>query len=80
MKALKKLKAGVNDTNYNLHNQVKRMLSDLGVEYQQEVLVGVLSVDFVLPKYRIAIELDGPSHFLIERNGALKLTGTTLAK
>jgi very-short-patch-repair endonuclease len=42
--------------------------------------VGVLSVDFVLPKHRIAIELDGPSHFLIKEDGSLKLSGTTIAK
>lgn len=42
--------------------------------------MGVLSVDFYLPKYRIAIELDGPSHFIIRKDRSLTLSGTSLAK
>ena len=68
-------------TEYNLHNQMKRFLThQLGENFETEVRVGVLSVDLVLPKYKIAIELEGPSHFIIKENGDLMLTGTTLAK
>ena len=77
---LHKLRTNSHDNNYNLHNEVKRMLGNMGVDYMKEVAVGVLTVDFVLPKYRVAIELEGPSHFLIQRDGSLKLSGTTLAK
>ena len=41
-----------------------------------------MSVDFYLPKYKIAIEVDGPSHYTIcdNPNTPLILTGTTAAK
>lgn len=41
-----------------------------------------MSVDFYLPKYKIAIEVDGPSHYTICDNPTtpLILTGTTAAK
>lgn len=44
--------------------------------------VGVLSVDFVIPSHKIAIELDGPSHFIISQkeDEPLILSGTTIAK
>lgn len=28
-------------------------------------LLGFMFVDFAIPKYRIALELDGPSHYII---------------
>lgn len=40
----------------------------------------MFNVDFVLPDCKIAIELDGPSHFVISQNDNLILNGTTLAK
>ena len=38
-----------------------------------------MKVDFYLPKYRIAVEIDGPSHFVNTSDG-LTPSMTTLAK
>ena len=40
---------------------------------------GVTNIDFVIPDLKIAIEVDGPSHFVVTPTG-LRLSQTTIAK
>ena len=41
---------------------------------------GVLSCDIVVAEYGIAIEIDGPSHFVVCEDDTLVVSGTTNAK
>lgn len=45
-------------------------------------MLGVISIDFYIAEYNIAIELDGPSHFVIcdNKTNPIEISGTTEAK
>ena len=34
-----------------------------GVRYEEETIVGLCSVDLIIPELKVAIEVDGPTHF-----------------
>lgn len=52
---------------------------ELGVEHEMEALTadGLFSIDIAMRTERVALEVDGPSHFL---RGTLAPTGPTLAR
>ena len=56
---------------------MKDRLKQLKVDYKTERQVGIYSVDFDLPGKRIAIEVDGPSHFLCP---TMQFVGSSSAK
>lgn len=43
----------------HIEDLVEEILKSLKVEYKKDFPIGIHSVDFYLPKYRIAIEVDG---------------------
>ena len=58
---------------FNLINGVKDRLKQMKVSYETEKRIGLYTVDIYLPEKKIAIEVDGPSHFIcptLEYNGA----------
>ena len=67
-------------SNYNLVNAVIKQLNQMQLQYEQEVCFGVMSCDIWLEKYSIAIEIDGPSHFVVCEDDTLQVSGTTDAK
>ena len=34
-----------------------------GARYEEEAIVGLCSVDLIIPELKVAIEVDGPTHF-----------------
>ena len=60
-----------------LHLQVSRALRSLGVEHSNEYSVNGLLVDIVFVDKRLALEVDGPSHYFRDSKRVL---GTTLFK
>jgi len=53
------------------HKAMASIIGDLGVRYEMESLSdgGCFSVDVFLPDHDIAIEFDGPTHFLNTSDG-----------
>ena len=53
------------------HEEIATILSELGVRYEMESLSdgGCFSVDVFLPDNDVAIEFDGPQHFIIFSDG-----------
>ena len=49
-----------------------------GTQYDVEAIIGIYSVDIALPEYKVAIEVDGPSHFT--RTRPKRCLGPTLMK
>ncbi len=47
-------------------------------EYEEEAIIGIYSVDIALPDYKVAIEVDGPTHFT--RTRPRRPLGPTLMK
>ena len=47
----------------SLHRDVMRALELSSTEYEEEAIIGIYSVDIALPDYKVAIEVDGPTHF-----------------
>ena len=64
-------------SDYNLINGVKDRLKGMRVDFKSEQRVGLYSVDFQLTGKKIAIEVDGPSHFICP---TMQLTGSSSAK
>uniref|UniRef100_A0A7S4FVH6 RAP domain-containing protein n=1 Tax=Eutreptiella gymnastica TaxID=73025 RepID=A0A7S4FVH6_9EUGL len=65
-----------------LQRSVAAGLQRLGVAFREEVVLedaGGYSVDMLLPEARVAIEVDGPSHFVKGADGLLP-SGPTLLK
>lgn len=56
-----------------LHADVAAVLSDLGVAHQLECLTDdeYFSLDLYLPDYDVALEVDGPSHFIEMTDGTI---------
>lgn len=61
----------------------------MNLKYETEQLVGkwlyltflgIVNVDFVVPSLKVAIEVDGPSHFISTPDGSMTLSMTTKAK
>ena len=49
-----------------LHADVAAVLTRLGIQHEMEVLTDdeYFSLDIYLPEYDVAVEVDGPSHFM----------------
>ena len=62
----------------SLHEDVMTALEVSGTKYDEEALIGIYSVDIALPDYKVAIEVDGPSHFT--RTRPKRSLGPTLMK
>ena len=56
-------------TTSKIQSDVGKALSRIGVEHSEEFIIGIqgaklLSIDMAVPSQMIAIEVDGPSHFI----------------
>merc|ERR1712150_152476 len=72
----------IEQTSSHLHAQVSRVLRDMKVEHENEKDIEGLVVDIAVRGSRVALEVDGPSHFLKESDGtrSRKVNGWTLFK
>ena len=62
----------------SLHRDVVNALVLSGTKYEEEAILGIYSVDIAVPDYKVAIEVDGPSHFT--RTRPKRPLGPTLMK
>jgi hypothetical protein len=53
------------------HKEIASIVGELGIHYEVECLsdCGYFSIDVVLPDHDVAIEFDGPKHFIIFSDG-----------
>jgi len=67
-----------------LHHEVSHALTRLGLEHDMEVANAIAGdIDIVVarePSGQIAIEVDGPAHFVFIRNGSYTPNGSTVLK
>lgn len=63
----------------DFHKEVSRMLFSMGIRHKVEYLTedGLFSIDVALPDERIALEVDGPHHFI---KNTLKPFGDTIMR
>ena len=64
-----------------LHHQVSECLSEMRVPHENEFTITPgLVVDIAIKSHRLAIEVNGPFHYLFGRNGEMMLDGSTKFK
>ena len=64
-----------------LHKEVSSVLTELGVQHQNEHSIAGLQVDIALLEQQIAVEVDGPTHFTTAKAGSKqRLLGTSQLK
>ena len=60
-----------------VHKLVNNYLKTANVEYLNEHIIGNLVVDIFLPKYKIVLEIEGPTHYVYPTN---ELTLNTISR
>ena len=71
-----KERSDVNITSSHLHRKISSAFVHLGFEHELEVspfpsIPGTMAIDIASHKHRVAVEVDGPSHFLYSPNFVL---------
>ena len=71
-----KERSDANIISSNLHRKISSAFVHLGIKHESEVspfpcIPGTMAIDIASHKYRVAVEVDGPSHFLYSPNFVL---------